>query len=363
MSSWSVDTNRVALTNVNTLVQNKGGNDEAIANFKDIADVARQSKGDSHIRAKESDGGLVVYGRKSGWRNLFNKTDPSRQLQGAEQVKKSLEHFVKDKSPATKELVANFLSKYTSKDDGSVHKAMTNESIAELADKIDKIETHKVGLQNFASDLGKGKGLDAFSDNLASLRQLVAKPSGYEHGWQKMSIDKQVAYAEFSTGVALAVIKDIRNGAEIGDAQEVLRTLYDNPLSWMKPDSVSKLFTDFAQDNDRSRLVEGLCDLVKNRWFVEARHDSDTVKGISSYDKVAPMFLSDPETRDLLVDYNTAQGDDKLDKLVRAFEHHLDAEPERLGFKKDDHLRNTAPTNQQVLIAGFEKILTEIRMN
>lgn len=362
MSSWSVDTNRVALTNVNTMVQNKIGNDEAIADFKDIADVARQSKGDSHIRAKQSGDGIVVYGRKAGWRNLFNKSDPSRQLHGAEQVKKSLEHFVKDKSPATKELVANFLSKYTSKDDGSVHTAMTNESITELADEIDKIENRRVGLQTFASDLGKGKGLDAFSDNLASLRQLVAKPSGYEHGWQTMSTDKQVAYAEFSTGVALAVIKDIQNGGEIGNAKDVIWKLYDKPLGWMVPESVLTLFSDFAQHNDRDRLVEGLCDLVKNRWFVAARYDSDTVTVGSSYDKSAPMFLSNPETRDLLVGYDTAQGDDKLDKLVRAFEHHLDSQPERLGFKKDDDLRNTAPSNRQVLIAGFDKILTAIRM-
>lgn len=358
MSSWSVDTNRVALTNVNTLVQNKGGKDEAIADFKDIADVARQSKGDSHIRAKESGGGLVVYGRKSGWRNLFNKTDPSRQLQGAEQVKKSLEHFVKDKSPATKELVADFLSKYTTKDDGSVHKAMTNESIAELADKIDKIENKKAGLQKFGTDLLAGNGLRAFSDNLPALRQFVQ----LDKDWGKLGLDQHVAYAEFSTGVVLAVIKDIHDGGDIGNAEQVLRSLYDNPIIWMKSEDVGSIFRDFAQHNDRDRLVGALCDWSKDRWFAEGRFDEKQISVSSPYHKAAPIFVSDTDARNELVGFDVANADDKLDKLANAFERHLSAAPGIDPNWSWDYPHRGAGSNCEILLTGFDKMMTAIKM-
>ncbi|WP_140940224.1 hypothetical protein [Prosthecodimorpha hirschii] len=351
--------------NTNRIAHTPTGN-QNVASLDDIVNVASQSKADSQIRAKSDGlGGVVVYGHKGGFRSLFNKSNPHRQDAGTLEVKKSLEHYVQGKNPQTQEVARQFLSRFVSKG-GEVTANITNQDILSLKQKLDEAENATVGLGviNQALKRDPSNFLLAVTPRLSSIADGIELANMRHYRPQSGDKFDNIAFPEINAGLALGVLKKLGDGGDLLPSdRKLLMDLHRND-SQARGNNLNQLFNRYDESGNREALIGGLADAIKNRFFAEqscGSVDFDNHPELPRQNDIrAPVYLHDEAARNHLAGFSGANANEKLDKLVNAYERHLEAPPERLhgnNIGQQMGVVRHAPTNGQALALSFDKFL------
>jgi hypothetical protein len=380
----NLNTSRIATTSTG---QNQ------TASFDDIANVARQSRGDGHIRMK-SDGknGFVIYGHRSDSAlSIFHKSHESRQDAGTLAVARSIREFAAGKGTAVQEKAEQLLKKYVGGD--QVRQRMTNSDVLNIHRQLNDLASVGQGVRELTIQL---RNLDAnnlisqFGNALGDIDKVFREvglfsrsgTNGHMSNSDAGEKFKDVAYPELSGGVALAILQDIqRAGAVDPSLRKMLGSLFmptaskdqHGPIAGRNENKVSKHFEEFDKTGDVQVLLGKLCDEVKNGWFKEESHYENSNFGNTARPLGglrSPMFIRDDGAKQLLSGFRDKSTEIKLDSLCEAFTRHLasDVEVEMImrfmdnkdTYSSEKHQRDprlNSGTNNELVARSFEILL------
>lgn len=343
--------------------------------LNEIASTLADAKPTGNVRAKaDGEGGVVVYGHKGGFRSLFQKANPQREVAGTQMVARSVQDYVRDKGPQMQERAAKLLEPFYDKE-AKAWKSMTNQQVLDIKNKLDTFEENMAPVSKFTEDLRDDRDLtNLFQNNTRLLGELVQVGHKVGARAENRKAWAGVPAPELGAGMMLAMLDDLNEDSwKSGINNKAL-----DPFTMAGGNDYiiaqNNIILDYKNDKDFDGFLSKYCDLAYNRFFSTQSFSDWNKQYAETHPKVdtprtpndmrAPMFISDEEARAELVGFDKASGSEKLQMLKHAFEKHMNAphgdEPrdpvnvnphERFGLDN----RGTGITPLQALANGIDR--------